>query len=56
MVEIEDDGAGLPAGWAPGRGVASMRERALEVGGDCAIEALGGGGVRVSARLPLPLA
>jgi signal transduction histidine kinase len=56
VVEIEDDGAGLPAGWAPGRGVASMRERALEVGGVCAFEALAGAGVRVSARLPLSLA
>ncbi|HMQ29209.1 MAG TPA: histidine kinase [Chloroflexaceae bacterium] len=50
---VSDDGVGLPAPPHAGVGLASMRERAEELGGVCTIET-GGGGSRVVARLPLP--
>ncbi|MDQ3935948.1 MAG: sensor histidine kinase, partial [Actinomycetota bacterium] len=37
-----------------GVGLASMRERAAELGGTCTVEAADGGGTVVSARLPMP--
>jgi signal transduction histidine kinase len=52
-VVIEDDGSGLPAERHPGVGLASMRERAAELGGECRVESRPGGGTRVVARLPL---
>ena len=52
-LEVCDDGAGLPAGYRPGVGMASMKERAEEVGGCCEAETLQEGGTRVSARLPI---
>jgi signal transduction histidine kinase len=55
LVEVTDDGVGLPAveGRRAGVGLRSMRERATELGGDCAIEQLAPAGTRVAARLPL---
>jgi signal transduction histidine kinase len=53
LVEISDDGMGLPEERRTGVGLLSMRERAEELGGMCAIEALPGGGTRVIARLPM---
>lgn len=55
-VAIVDDGVGMAATTETARGVGllSMRERALELGGACNIEAAPDGGTRVSARLPLP--
>jgi len=52
QVEITDDGRGLNGGM-PGVGLASMRERAAELGGSCAVEAASGGGTLVRARLPM---
>lgn len=52
-VEITDDGDGLPENYQAGVGMMSMRERALELGGECVIESMPAGGTRVSARLPL---
>ncbi|MDP9372437.1 MAG: hypothetical protein M3Q65_08300, partial [Chloroflexota bacterium] len=52
-VEIADDGRGLPTGHQPGVGLASMRERAAELGGTCAIEPGLAGGTHVIASLPL---
>jgi len=52
-VEISDDGAGLPAEIEPGIGLASMRERAAEVGGSIDFSARAGGGTTITARLPL---
>lgn len=53
-LEISDDGIGLPeARPEPGVGLHSMRERAVELGGSCAVETAPGGGFRVIARLPL---
>lgn len=54
-LEIKDDGIGLPPQYQAGVGLRSMRERAAEVGGTCAAETLKNGGVRILARLPLPL-
>lgn len=51
-VEIADDGRGLN-GRMPGVGLASMRERAAELGGSCVVEAASGGGTLVRARLPM---
>jgi signal transduction histidine kinase len=53
-LEVTDDGIGLPDARRPGVGLASMRERAEELGGEFSVEALPGGGTRVLARLPLP--
>ncbi|MEV0237690.1 ATP-binding protein [Nonomuraea sp. NPDC050786] len=53
-VVVEDDGRGMPETPVPGLGVASMRARARELGGDLTIGAgAGGAGTRVEARLPL---
>ncbi|MEV2265771.1 sensor histidine kinase [Nonomuraea africana] len=50
---VSDDGIGLPEQRRSGVGLASMRERAAEVGGDCAVTGRPGGGTEVVARLPL---
>ncbi|MGW2144133.1 GAF domain-containing sensor histidine kinase [Nonomuraea bangladeshensis] len=53
-LEISDDGRGLPRD-APGEGgvgLASMRERATELGGSCTIDERPGGGTRVRVELP----
>jgi signal transduction histidine kinase len=55
QIDVSDDGQGL-AGSQPGVGQASMRERALELGGQCAFETRAEGGTRVLARLPLAAA
>lgn len=52
-VEIVDDGVGLPELRSAGVGIVSMRERAEELGGSCAVAARPKGGTRVLARLPL---
>ena len=51
-LEIQDDGRGLPTMRRSGVGLQSMRERAEELGGNCEIESVPGGGTRVRARLP----
>jgi len=53
LVEICDDGQGIPVDVHPGVGIISMRERAEELGGKFTIEALPHGGTRVLAQLPL---
>ncbi|HEY6609111.1 MAG TPA: sensor histidine kinase, partial [Candidatus Limnocylindria bacterium] len=53
-IEVIDDGRGIEAGTPSGVGLASMRERASEVGGSCEITTGAGGGTRVLARLPVP--
>jgi signal transduction histidine kinase len=54
VLEIRDDGRGLAADRRAGVGLASMRERAAELGGTCLIESVPTGGTRVLASLPLP--
>jgi two-component system NarL family sensor kinase len=53
VVEVSDDGIGLPSPWRAGVGVTAMRERATELGGNCTIEAPEGCGTTVRARLPV---
>jgi signal transduction histidine kinase len=52
-LEIVDDGIGLPPSYHMGVGLTSMRERAAELGGTCAVGPGPRGGTRVAARLPL---
>jgi signal transduction histidine kinase len=52
-VEITDDGVGMPGDRVAGVGLASMRERAEELGGTLVVGPAPQGGTRVSARLPL---
>jgi signal transduction histidine kinase len=54
-LQVCDDGRGIPAAHRPGVGLASMRQRAHEVGGICTVDPEPGGGTRVTARLPLRL-
>ena len=53
-LEVDDDGAGLPA-YASGRGLgmSAMAERAAELGGTCSVTSRTGGGTSVTAVLPL---
>jgi signal transduction histidine kinase len=52
-IDIVDDGRGLPEHLRGGVGLASMRERAEELGGTFKLLAAVGGGTRVSVALPL---
>lgn len=54
VVTVEDDGCGLPPDLQSGVGLVSMRERASELGGRCAIEPGPVGGTWVQAWLPIP--
>jgi signal transduction histidine kinase len=54
LVDVDDDGRGLPADPVAGVGLSSMRERAAEMGGACLVDDAPGGGTRVRARLPVP--
>jgi signal transduction histidine kinase len=53
-VDVIDDGDGLRADAPRGVGIASMQERASELGGVCIVSSQEGGGTRVQARLPIP--
>jgi signal transduction histidine kinase len=53
VLEVTDDGRGLPAVRRTGVGLGSMRERAEELGGQCSLEPVPAGGTRVLARLPI---
>jgi signal transduction histidine kinase len=53
QVEVSDDGVGLPETYRAGVGLASMRERALELGGRFRIERRNGVGTLLQAWLPL---
>jgi signal transduction histidine kinase len=53
VVEVADDGVGIPAGTPSGVGLISLRERAAELGGDCRIECPDGRGTVVRAELPM---
>jgi signal transduction histidine kinase len=55
-LRIKDDGLGFDQSLLANReglGLASMRERMRLVGGEVAIENLGGGGMQINARIPL---
>ncbi|MGW9630031.1 sensor histidine kinase [Agromyces sp. NPDC055520] len=53
-VQVDDDGIGMPRRAAGGLGLASIRERALELGGTARFGNTPSGGARVSVRLPVP--
>ncbi len=53
QLTVTDDGVGLSGDHHNGLGLLSMRERADELGGTCAVKRLPGGGTRVLAHLPL---
>ncbi|MEU8204694.1 sensor histidine kinase [Streptosporangium sp. NPDC049046] len=55
-VRVRDDGSGPPPAPRPGIGLASMRERARELGGTCVMGPAPGGGALVKAVLPLSTA
>lgn len=52
-LEVRDDGTGLPENVQMGVGIASMRERAEELGGTFHIERRAPHGTRMTAELPL---
>lgn len=54
LISIEDDGTGLPQAVVPNVGLASMRERAEELGGSFHIQARLSGGTHITVSLPLP--
>jgi two-component system NarL family sensor kinase len=53
LVEVEDDGTGLPDSCPAGVGLASMRQRSAGVGGSLLLSAGAAGGTRVAAHLPV---
>lgn len=53
VVEVTDDGEGIPAGNDRFSGLANMRRRAQRLGGQCAITTPPGGGTRVHWVVPL---
>jgi signal transduction histidine kinase len=53
LLEISDNGKGMPSNNRAGVGLTSMRERAAELGGECTIENTPAGGTLVTARLPI---
>jgi signal transduction histidine kinase len=53
VLDVADDGVGLPAEATAGVGLASMRERAAELGGTLSITTGPAGGTRVTASLPV---
>ena len=52
-IEVIDDGQGLPSQPQAGVGLASMCERAAELGGACVVSNSPAGGAQVLVRLPL---
>lgn len=52
-LEINDDGAGLPALYQAGIGISSMRERTAELGGTLHLQSKPGAGTTLTASLPL---
>jgi signal transduction histidine kinase len=51
-IKIRDDGRGLPVEYQSGVGLASMRERAAELGGTFQIESAVGVGTSIVVHLP----
>lgn len=53
VVEIVDDGRGIPTPEPAGTGLPSLRERASALGGECVVSRRDRGGTRVRAALPV---
>ena len=51
-VHVEDDGVGFDPAGAPGFGLAGLRDRAAEVGGELDVASAPGRGTRVTVRVP----
>lgn len=56
VCEVGDDGVGLREDARPGVGIASMRERAAELGGTLTVRPREGGGTCVRLEIPLETA
>jgi two-component system sensor histidine kinase UhpB len=54
VLQVEDDGDGLPEELAEGGGLTGMRERALLIEAELKIESVPDGGVAVTLRVPAP--
>ncbi|MCA1836596.1 MAG: sensor histidine kinase, partial [Actinobacteria bacterium] len=54
LIQVRDNGCGLPDSYRAGVGLTSIRERATELGGSASITSAPGEGTLVQARLPLP--
>jgi len=52
-VEVRDDGVGFAPAAEPGFGLAGMRGRVREVGGDLDVASAPGRGTRITVRVPL---
>jgi signal transduction histidine kinase len=52
VVEVSDNGVGIPRGYHPGVGIRSMRERATELGGSLTVSSQSSG-TQVAVRFPL---
>jgi signal transduction histidine kinase len=53
LLEVTDNGKGLSPNQHTGVGLTSMRERAAELGGECVVENIRAGGMRVIAQIPI---
>jgi signal transduction histidine kinase len=53
VIEVTDNGRGIPPAHQPGVGLRSMSERAVELGGTCTIRPGGRGGTVVAVRIPI---
>ncbi|MDX1417201.1 MAG: GAF domain-containing sensor histidine kinase [Candidatus Promineifilaceae bacterium] len=53
LLQVEDNGQGLPADYQPGIGLLSMQERSAELNGRFHIESTPGGGTQIKVKLPL---
>lgn len=53
VIEVDDDGRGLPTRVVAGTGLESMEARAVELGGSLRIDRGRHGGTRLEARLPI---
>lgn len=53
LLQVTDNGVGLPPEHRSGLGLVTMRERACQLGGEIVIATPPEGGTRVSARLPM---
>ena len=53
LLEVRDDGTGMPDEVRAGVGLESVHHRAAEVGGSCELRTRPGAGTVLSARLPL---
>ena len=53
LIDVIDNGIGVPERLQVGVGISSMRERVGELGGNCAFTKAPGGGTHVSVHLPM---